>query len=72
LGADELALVAALALGTQGSASHGRSSARGRVDINVAILKKAIALDLRYFEDSEFYDSLTRARRERRYGRCRS
>jgi ATP-binding cassette subfamily B protein len=61
----ELGLVAGLALGTQGlGLSRSIIGARLGVDINVAILKKAIALDLRYFEDSEFYDSLTRARRE--------
>src|SRR5689334_17539407 len=61
----ELGLVAALALGSQGlTLARSVIGARLGVDINVAILKKAIALDLRYFEDSEFYDSLTRARRE--------
>src|SRR6185503_15632107 len=34
------------------------------IDVNVAILEKALALDLRHFEDPEFYDKLTRARRE--------
>jgi ATP-binding cassette subfamily B protein len=34
------------------------------IDVNVAILEKAATLDLRHFEDSEFYDKLTRARRE--------
>ncbi len=38
--------------------------ARLGVDINTTILEKAVSLDLRYFENSEFYDSLTRARRE--------
>ncbi len=33
-------------------------------DINYAILEKAQGLELRYFEDTEFYDKLTRARRE--------
>ena len=32
--------------------------------INVMILEKALTLDLVQFEDSEFYDKLTRARRE--------
>jgi ABC-type multidrug transport system fused ATPase/permease subunit len=32
--------------------------------VNVLILEKALSLDLRYFEDSEFYDKMTRARRE--------
>jgi ATP-binding cassette subfamily B protein len=34
------------------------------IDVNVAILQKAQQLDLRHFEDAEFYDKLTRARRE--------
>jgi ATP-binding cassette subfamily B protein len=32
--------------------------------VNVMILEKALTLDLSQFEDSEFYDKLTRARRE--------
>lgn len=32
--------------------------------VNVMILEKALTLDLSHFEDSEFYDKLTRARRE--------
>jgi ATP-binding cassette subfamily B protein len=32
--------------------------------VNVMILEKALTLQLRHFEDSEFYDKLTRARRE--------
>jgi ATP-binding cassette subfamily B protein len=32
--------------------------------VNVMILEKALTLDLHHFEDSEFYDKLTRARRE--------
>src|SRR5213079_3252159 len=38
--------------------------ARLGVDVNVAILEKALTLDLRHFEDPDFYDKLTRARRE--------
>ncbi len=34
------------------------------VDINQAILTKATKLSLSHFEDSEFYDKMTRARRE--------
>lgn len=34
------------------------------IDINVAILEKARTLELAQFEDPEFYDQLTRARRE--------
>ncbi len=32
--------------------------------VNVLILEKALQLELRHFEDSEFYDRLTQARRE--------
>jgi ATP-binding cassette subfamily B protein len=32
--------------------------------VNVLILEKALTLDLPHFEDSEFYDQMTRARRE--------
>ena len=32
--------------------------------VNVMILEKALTLELQHFEDSEFYDKLTRARRE--------
>jgi ATP-binding cassette, subfamily B, bacterial len=32
--------------------------------VNVMILEKALTLELSHFEDSEFYDKLTRARRE--------
>jgi ATP-binding cassette subfamily B protein len=34
------------------------------IDLNVRILEKARLLELRHFEDAEFYDKLTRARRE--------
>jgi len=38
--------------------------ARLGTDVNVEILDKALRLDLSFFEDAEFYDKLTRARRE--------
>jgi ATP-binding cassette, subfamily B, bacterial len=38
--------------------------ARLGLDINVRILEKALTLELRHFEDPDFYDRLTRARRE--------
>jgi ATP-binding cassette subfamily B protein len=38
--------------------------ARLALDINVRILEKALTLELRHFEDAEFYDRLTKARRE--------
>lgn len=34
------------------------------LDINMRILRKAISLELRHFEDGKFYDALTKARRE--------
>jgi ATP-binding cassette subfamily B protein len=61
----ELALVLALAACQRGLALvRSVLGARLGIDINVAILEKAQRLDLRWFEDSEFYDKLTRARRE--------
>jgi ATP-binding cassette, subfamily B, bacterial len=38
--------------------------ARLSIDINVIILEKALTLELRHFEDPDFYDKLVRARRE--------
>jgi ATP-binding cassette subfamily B protein len=38
--------------------------ARLGIDVNVTILEKAVTLELGHFEDSEFYDKLSRARRE--------
>jgi ATP-binding cassette, subfamily B, bacterial len=38
--------------------------ARLSIDINVLILEKAMTLELRHFEDPDFYDQLVRARRE--------
>jgi ATP-binding cassette subfamily B protein len=38
--------------------------ARLGTDVNIQILEKALALELSFFENSEFYDKLTRARRE--------
>jgi ATP-binding cassette subfamily B protein len=38
--------------------------ARLSLDINIRILEKALTLQLRHFEDPDFYDRLTRARRE--------
>ena len=61
----ELVLVVAMALVQRGlGLVRSVLGLRLGVDINVTILEKALGLDLRYFEDSEFYDKLTRARRE--------
>jgi len=58
-------LVAVLA-GTQRGLSTCQSLLRAQLGqrVNVMILEKALTLELRHFEDSEFYDKLTRARRE--------
>ncbi|WP_438024831.1 ABC transporter ATP-binding protein [Sorangium sp. So ce233] len=61
----ELGLVAALALVQRGLAlTRQLLGARLSIDIHTMILEKALSLDLAHFEDSEFYDQLTRARRE--------
>lgn len=61
----ELALVA-LQASMSRALWYVRSTLGSRLgtDINVAILERATALDLKHFEDSEFYDRLSRARRE--------
>ncbi|HSN72458.1 MAG TPA: hypothetical protein VLT59_13170 [Steroidobacteraceae bacterium] len=58
-------LVAALA-GAQRGLSLCQSLLRAQLGqrVNVMILEKALTLDLEQFEDAEFYDKLTRARRE--------
>jgi ATP-binding cassette subfamily B protein len=61
----ELAVVATLALLERGlGLVRQLVGARLGIDVNVVILKKAEALELQHFEDSEFYDKLSRARRE--------
>jgi len=58
--------VVALSAATQRGQGLLRSllGARLGTDVNVEILDKALRLDLSFFEDAEFYDKLTRARRE--------
>ncbi|HEY6641759.1 ABC transporter ATP-binding protein [Povalibacter sp.] len=58
-------LVAALA-GAQRGLSLCQSLLRAQLGqrVNAMILEKALTLDLAHFENSEFYDKLTRARRE--------
>ncbi|MGA9829342.1 MAG: ABC transporter ATP-binding protein, partial [Rhodanobacteraceae bacterium] len=58
-------LVAALA-GAQRGLSLCQSLLRAQLGqrVNMMILEKALTLELAHFEDSEFYDKLTRARRE--------
>jgi ATP-binding cassette, subfamily B, bacterial len=57
-----VALIAAAQRGLSVCQSLLRAQLGQRV--NVMILEKALTLDLQHFEDSEFYDKLTRARRE--------
>ena len=61
----EGALVAMLAA-VQRGLSTCQSLLRAQLGqrVNEMILEKALTLELRHFEDSEFYDKLTRARRE--------
>jgi ATP-binding cassette subfamily B protein len=61
----ELGVVALLALTSRVlGLVRGLLGARLSLDINARILEKALTLELRHFEDPEFYDQLTRARRE--------
>ncbi len=61
----EFGCVAAMGLASQGlTLVRQIVGARLGLDINLLILRTAIGLDLHHFEDSEFYDRLTRARRE--------
>jgi ATP-binding cassette subfamily B protein len=61
----EGALVAAMSMAQRGL-SLAQSLLRAQLGqrVNVMILEKALTLELTQFEDSEFYDKLTRARRE--------
>ena len=61
----ELGLVVLQASVARGS-SLVRSVLGSRLgtDVNVAILERATRLELRHFEDPEFYDQMSRARRE--------
>ena len=61
----EGALVVAIAAAQRGL-SLCQSLLRAQLGqrVNVMILEKALTLELQHFEDSEFYDKLTRARRE--------
>ncbi len=63
--AGEGALVAAIA-GAQRGLNLCQSLLRAQLGqrVNVMILEKALTLELAHFENSDFYDKLTRARRE--------
>lgn len=63
-------VVEMLLVGCLGAAQRGASMLRGLLGVrlglavNLEILRKAQTLELRHFQDPEFYDQLTRARRE--------
>lgn len=61
----EAAVIAAMTASQRGM-DVCRSLLRAQLGhrVNTLILEKALTLDLEHFEDSEFYDKLTRARRE--------
>src|SRR5262249_12539842 len=61
----EASVVATIAI-VQRGISVCQSLLRQRLGnrVNVMILEKALTLELRHFEDAEFYDKLTRARSE--------
>ncbi|MDZ7644491.1 MAG: ABC transporter ATP-binding protein [Woeseiaceae bacterium] len=60
------ALLVIAAAGSQRGISASQSLLRALLGqrVNVMILEKALTLQLTHFEDSEFYDKLTQARRE--------
>ncbi|MEO8178607.1 MAG: ABC transporter ATP-binding protein [Deltaproteobacteria bacterium] len=61
----ELASVVVLGLSVRGlGLVRSILGARLGTDVNVQILAKALSLELDFFENAEFYDKLTRARRE--------
>lgn len=61
----EMGLVVLLS-GSQRGISILRSLLRAQLGnrVNVLVLQKALTLELRHFEDADFYDKMTRARRE--------
>jgi len=61
----ELLLVASLAAAQRGgNMLRSLLGVRLGLSVNLEILRKAQTLELRHFQDPEFYDQLTRARRE--------
>jgi ATP-binding cassette, subfamily B, bacterial len=60
------AIIVAILAGSQRGLSISQSLLRVLLGqkVNVLILEKALTLDLTHFEDSEFYDKMSRARRE--------
>jgi ATP-binding cassette subfamily B protein len=61
----EFALVTLLSVAQRGlGLLRSLLGARLGTDINIRILSEALSLELSFFENAEFYDKLTRARRE--------
>jgi ATP-binding cassette subfamily B protein len=61
----ELALVVAQTVGQRSlQMVYSVLGARLGIDVNLAIMRKALTLDLSHFEDAAFYDQLERARRD--------
>ena len=60
------AVIVAVLAGAQRGISLSQALLRAQLGqrVNVMILEKALTLELAQFEDAEFYDKLTRARRE--------
>jgi ATP-binding cassette subfamily B protein len=61
----EMLLVAGVGVAQRGASTlRGLLGVRLGLTVNLEILRKAQTLELRHFQDPEFYDQLTRARRE--------
>lgn len=61
----EMLLVAGIGVAQRGASTlRGLLGVRLGLGVNLEILRKAQSLELRHFQDPEFYDQLTRARRE--------
>ena len=61
----EMLLVAGIGVAQRGASTlRGLLGVRLGLSVNLEILRKAQSLELRHFQDPEFYDQLTRARRE--------
>ncbi|MBI3359863.1 MAG: ABC transporter ATP-binding protein, partial [Chloroflexi bacterium] len=64
LAAEFVLLVTQAAVGQARSLAEHVLHARMNMSINTRIIRKALSLDLSYFENAEFYDKLRNARRE--------
>lgn len=64
VGVELMLVVTQASLSRIGGAVRSVLGSRLGTDINVQILERAQQLELRHFEDAEFYDRLVRARRE--------